>query len=259
MKKLLTIIVLGLLWSGNAYAEKKYSKGDILFKNDDRIHIVYGGLKSIDVIAIAREHCGKDKNTYLIGEGVYIGKGPLLKMYKKKGFKFTAWDPAIYEFICSKKVYSSNPPNSTFRPGKKLGNKWSPISLPSTRNVQVRNNSNSTKTSQTRSAGISFTIKDKKEQCAAIGFKPATDKFADCVLRLVELDLKKQISNPTIVTKNPGNQAIVNELKRSNNMKQSQFLMNLSNQLLNPSSPASSTSSSSCTVRGGTIKRVNCW
>ena len=112
---------------------------------------------------------------------------------------------------------------------------------------------------QTRSAGISFTIKDKKEQCAAIGFKPATDKFADCVLRLVELDLKKQISNPTIVTKNPGNQAIVNELKRSNNMKQSQFLMNLSNQLLNPSSPASSTSSSSCTVRGGTIKRVNCW
>ena len=45
--------------------------------------------------------------------------------------------------------------------------------------------------SNTQSAGISFTIKDKKEQCAAIGFKPATDKFADCVLRLVELDLKK--------------------------------------------------------------------
>ena len=109
------------------------------------------------------------------------------------------------------------------------------------------------------SVGISFTIKDKKEQCAAIGFKPATDKFADCVLRLVELDLKKQINNPTIVAQDSGNQEIVNELKRSNNMQQSQFLMNLSNQLLNPSSPASSMSSSSCTVRGGTIKTINCW
>ena len=110
-----------------------------------------------------------------------------------------------------------------------------------------------------QSAGMSFTIKDKKEQCAAIGFKPATDKFADCVLRLVELDLQKQISNPTIVAQDSGNQAIVDELKRSNNMQQSQFLMNLSNQLLNPSSPASSMSSSSCTVRGGTIKTINCW
>ena len=109
------------------------------------------------------------------------------------------------------------------------------------------------------SVGISFTIKDKKEQCTAIGFKPATDKFADCVLRLVELDLQKQISNPMIVAQDSGNQAIVDELKRSNNMQQSQFLMNLSNQLLNPSSPASSMSSSSCTVRGGTIKTINCW
>jgi len=121
-------------------------------------------------------------------------------------------------------------------------------------------NRNLVKTSSSsQSGGISFTIKDKKEQCKAIGFQPASEKFADCVLRLVELDLKKQISNPTIVAQDSGNQAIVDELKRNNNMQQSQFLMNLSQQLLNPSSPASTWSTSSCTVRGGTIKTINCW
>ena len=34
---------------------------------------------------------------------------------------------------------------------------------------------------------IEFDISDKKTQCEAIGFKPETEKFADCVLRLVEL------------------------------------------------------------------------
>ena len=42
------------------------------------------------------------------------------------------------------------------------------------------------------SGDITFTINDKKEQCEAIGFTPQTDKFADCVLRLVELDVKSQ-------------------------------------------------------------------
>ena len=47
----------------------------------------------------------------------------------------------------------------------------------------------------TNNQSINFTIKDKKEQCAAIGFKPNTEKFADCVLRLVELDVKRQTTN----------------------------------------------------------------
>jgi hypothetical protein len=37
---------------------------------------------------------------------------------------------------------------------------------------------------------IEFDISDKKTQCEAIGFKPETEKFADCVLRLVELGCK---------------------------------------------------------------------
>ena len=43
---------------------------------------------------------------------------------------------------------------------------------------------------------IEFDINDKKQQCEIIGFKPETEKFADCVLRLVELDVKKKNSKP---------------------------------------------------------------
>ena len=393
MKKLLGIVVLGLLLSGNAYAEK-YPSGYVLYKDTEKIHIVRTGLpaamQKVDQIAI--NHCGKDNYTYHIGQGIYIGKGKLLKKYIKKGYKFPKiLYPTIAEYICSDKIYSVNPPNS-FRPGKKLTSKWEPIqvssqttkivSSSSTQKVEKKISSayqdyidkhfsnrrldpiegvwrinlqgdtsiniiyksgnsyrrqaleekqlrcrnigkisksgntyfetgnsikknckiettvtmqyfNVTKSTADMQAtaygtkmnldmdrvwpedfsshnakfggstgddsGLSFTIADKKNQCKAIGFKPATEKFADCVLKLVELDLKTQISNPTMVVQDTGTQQLANELKRNNNMQQSQFLMNLSNQLLNPSSPASSMSSSSCTVRGGTIKTINCW
>jgi hypothetical protein len=79
------------------------------------------------------------------------------------------------------------------------------------------------------------------------------------VLRLVELDIKKQVNSPAVTSMSSGNQQLATELKRQNNMRQSQFLMDLSQQLLNPSSPASTMSTSSCTIRGGTIKTINCW
>jgi hypothetical protein len=45
---------------------------------------------------------------------------------------------------------------------------------------------------------VEFNIAQKKEQCEAIGFKPETEKFADCVLRLVELDVKQQTQNQIV-------------------------------------------------------------
>ena len=41
-----------------------------------------------------------------------------------------------------------------------------------------------------------------REQCEVIGFKPETEKFADCVLRLVELDVKRQNQNQIVVAQN---------------------------------------------------------
>ena len=106
----------------------------------------------------------------------------------------------------------------------------------------------------TGSTDISFQIKNKKEQCAAIGFKPQTEKFADCVLRLVELDVKQQYSNQITVAQNSGNDALAKQLERQSNLQQSQFLMNLSQQLLTPSSPASTMTT--CRWSG---QFLNCW
>ena len=61
-------------------------------------------------------------------------------------------------------------------------------------------------------------------------------------------------------TQNNSNQQIAKELEKQNNLRQSQFLMNLSKQLLTPNAPASLPSTSNCTVRGtGVNKSITCY
>ena len=234
MKKLLGIVVLGLLLSGNAYADGSNLKKTLLNSN---LVLKYSGDGSMHTIKFKKNGTATWTSGEIFTKNIWqVLDDKTFSIYDPKAVKGKSLPQINIDFndmIASFVWDGINYNYEIISPKKLIGG--------------------------TQSAGISFTIKDKKEQCAAIGFKPATDKFADCVLRLVELDLKKQINNPTIVAQDSGNQAIVDELKRSNNMQQSQFLMNLSNQLLNPSSPASSMSSSSCTVRGGTIKTINCW
>ena len=100
------------------------------------------------------------------------------------------------------------------------------IRLSKDKNKQASNNQ------QTQS--IEFNIKQKKEQCTAIGFKPETEKFADCVLRLVELDVKQQTQNQIAVAQNNGNDALAKQLKRQSDLQSSQALINLGQQLMNP-------------------------
>ena len=107
---------------------------------------------------------------------------------------------------------------------------------------------------------ITFTINDKKEQCEAIGFTPQTEKFADCVLRLVELDVKSQQQKQIELAISQGNQQVANELKAQRNQQSGEYLMNLSQQLLTPTAPASLPTTRNCSVRGtGVYKRVTCW
>jgi len=88
--------------------------------------------------------------------------------------------------------------------------------------------------SQPSEIDITFNIKQKKEQCEVIGFKPETEKFADCVLRLVELDVKQQTQNQIATAQNNGNDALAKQLKRQNNLQSSQALIDLGQQLMNP-------------------------
>jgi hypothetical protein len=113
------------------------------------------------------------------------------------------------------------------------------------------------------SGDITFTIKDKKEQCTAIGFELATEKFADCVLRLVELDVKQQTQNQIVSAQNSGNDALVKQLERQNNLQSSQALINLGQQLMNPKQYNSNIympQTRRCTVSGfGATSVVRCY
>ena len=105
------------------------------------------------------------------------------------------------------------------------------------------------------SGDITFTINDKKEQCEAIGFAPQTEKFADCVLRLVELDVKSQQANQIALAESQGNQQIADELKKQRNQQSGQYLIDLGQKLLNP--PTRRTTR--CTVTGvGSFRTVRC-
>jgi hypothetical protein len=114
-----------------------------------------------------------------------------------------------------------------------------------------------------RQDAIMFTINDKREQCEAIGFKPETEKFADCVLRLVELDVKQQTQNQIVSAQNSGNDALVKQLERQNNLQSSQALINLGQQLMNPKQYNSNIympQTTRCTVSGfGVTSVVRCY
>jgi len=110
------------------------------------------------------------------------------------------------------------------------------------------------------SGDLTFTIKDKKEQCTAIGFAPATEKFADCVLRLVELDVKSQQTTQITLAQSQGNLQVAEQLKKQNNSRSSDAFIDLGLKLLSPQSTVSAPSTSTCRVIGsGAYKTVNCW
>ena len=126
------------------------------------------------------------------------------------------------------------------------------------------NNETPTSSSQltTSTPDINFTIDDKKEQCKAIGFEPATEKFADCVLRLVELDVKKQQSNKIAQAQQSGNDALVKQLQRQQYDRGTDALLNLGQQLLNPGTTNSNIympQTQRCTIQGfGTFAKMVC-
>ena len=120
------------------------------------------------------------------------------------------------------------------------------------------NKSNNEKKAQS----IDFNIKQKKEQCEAIGFKPETEKFADCVLRLVELDVKKQTQNQIATAQNNGNDDLAKQLQRQNNLQSSQALIDLGQQLMKPKQYNSNIympQTQRCTIHGfGSFAKMVC-
>ena len=254
MRKLLAIIVLGLMWSEVSFALSQQSAIN-QFLSDRKLKPIEGIWADSDgVIEVYHESEGEIKAHRIRGgkaksgafQGAFYGSDG-----NYSGYSYIS-NP-LGKLKCALTITLRNSKNGQWVCGaydSTLTKIW-PNDLRA-HNAKFGGNTGG-------DSGISFTIADKKNQCEAIGFKPQTEKFADCVLKLVELDLKTQIKNPTIVSQSTGNQQIANELRRSNNLRSSQFLMDLSRDLLTPSAPAAMSNTKSCTVRGGTIKSITCW
>ena len=242
MKKLLGIVVLGLLLSGNAYAEVikynctganyDYVKWEIDFSTNTFSEEAAAGGKKWD--KSYSKIISYDQNS-LISEFKHKNK-----IYRNK---FNYATNQTFESITTGNIANFNCNFDRAKLNNFLKSKFG-------------NSSSSSNTD------ISFNIKQKKEQCEVIGFKPETEKFADCVLRLVELDVKKQQSNKIAQAQQSGNDALVKQLQRQQYDRGTDALLNLGQQLLKPKQYNSNIykpQTQRCTIQGfGTFANMIC-
>jgi hypothetical protein len=252
MKKLLSVIlVICSLLGGNAYADViKLSCAPKAFGNADPNWIYKTFEASIDNV----------NNIYKVNASGYHSKN-------KKTFTDN-YEFNIEKFDTKSLIYSSmTDANLKFK--LELENNYKDVQISPSLDgsggwyLHCKTEEQKQRAEAKESGDITFTIKDKKEQCTAIGFELATEKFADCVLRLVELDVKQQTQNQKTVAQNNGNDALVKQLERQNNLQSSQALINLGQQLMNPKQYNSNIympQTRRCTVSGfGATSVVRCY
>jgi hypothetical protein len=270
MKKILVIVIMSIFLHGCATAPPASVQSSLIKQGNIKIGMTYDNLLQI-----------------LGGSGAITVNFPLYLDENLKHKYLIAgphfWggyyhDTKFYEFK------NENPPEASFWTGvntdgyrlTKIWDEFLPLvdylieisETDKSKNslVQVKSNAlkyyantGKTITTTNTSKDINFTIDDKKKQCEAIGFATATEKFADCVLRLVELDVKTQQSNQIALAQSQGNLQVAEQLKKQRNDQSSQYFLDLGEKLLNPQSTVSAPSTSTCRVTGGVYKTVSCW
>jgi len=186
MKKLLGIIVLGLLLSGNAYAEKIVDMTNSVWKDTKGWYFgpIVGGIKYKynffeggncsysywDLIYRTDDDCDWEQN----GNKVKIRYGNKMNMCKEGiiSSRTIAW----HKINCTS--------NNVYSDGKKKISKAIFIE----KYLDDSNNKDSVQIIKTSS------LMDKKNTCKEIGFSPKTDPFANCVLRLMEIEEARSIN-----------------------------------------------------------------
>jgi len=247
MKTFYYFFFFSLIFSNSLFAVP-YSK--ILLQDERQIHISLKDSFSWwgDAKQIASDHCANHNKYALLVKRPGFLKSKLDKYYKKKGLLMKRHQVA--EYICSKKNLVVAP-SYAFSAGEKIDPMYSNFG------EDILNNNIS---SQNQSTDITFSFDDKKKQCEAIGFKPMTEKFADCVLKLVELDVQTQNNNNIAAANNAGNKLLANELKNKRQSENSRYLIELGQQLMKPQSNNNFSRTTSCTVSSfGNQSKINCF
>ena len=169
MKKILGVIVLGLLLSGNAYANAVLTQQDI--EKDERY---------------MNEWYGNFTNKYS------KKKCALAQVYDDR---ITIWGAACRKTqekadkvaikVCEKKSKKSR--CVVTKNASRVVN-----SVP--KKIYITSNTNS---SNSVGTDIEFTtsIGKHKNTCKELGFTPGTEKFGDCALKLIELEVAQQGNN----------------------------------------------------------------
>ena len=254
MKKLLGIIVLGLLLSGNAYAEIQEweSKVSIGSSKEEMCSATFQ-------IGGDSDYCHKAYQKHYI----YL---PKYKTEIITDLKPINGEVAYFVFEnvnirrkC-KYIYISKKCKHGDGTLKKIAYSEEEAYAYANSDLYDKYIEKAKRAKAEESGDLTFTIKDKKEQCTAIGYAPATEKFADCVLRLVELDVKSQQAAQIALAQSQGNQQLAEQLKKQNNSRSSDAFINLGLKLLSPQSTVSAPTTTNCRVIGsGAYKTVNCW
>tara|TARA_B100000989_G_scaffold298005_1_gene285684 strand:+ start:1190 stop:2245 length:1056 start_codon:yes stop_codon:yes gene_type:complete len=209
---------------------KTFRKLDTIYKDNDKIYVVldYWGTKAI---GIANNHCSSmGKRTFWTDEY----RSRYKKHFKDKGYKIKG---SVAEFLCSK-TKLNRATNNSLTPGFKV--------------TEVSDEQPNNQTaSSSQQVDINFNISEKRQQCEAIGFTPNSEKFADCVLRLVELDMKNQQSNNMMTS----------QKKSQSDQFMSNALLNLGQQLMQPNSRVNNSRTRNCSVRKsfGNTSTVTCY
>ena len=171
MKKLLGILVLGLLLSGNAYADEPR----IWLKNENTIHIAHKTHFTdwhTDVERVAIAHCSSH-DKYMFWVQTTRGGAPINKHYKSK-IKSSYKGSWVTEIFCSKERLSYAP-NDSFVPGAKIFKTNYVAEKPK---------------KQLSTLSTSDKITQAKQICKDLGFKTNTEKFADCALKMMSMQFE---------------------------------------------------------------------
>ena len=247
MKKLLLTILFTLVLSGGASAKEQQFDCKLKHRSDMYDYLIYSISNDKDYITIKYKWSDSFYNKNI---GSTIKANTPIEGVLKKRIISNNGSSMLIQFEHHNVRFDYGIDGRVFNKKKIIMNCFK-------REMNFNNNTNLVEKND-----IMFTIKDKREQCEAIGFKPETEKFADCVLRLVELDVKQQSQNQIAVAQNNGNDALVKQLKRQNEIQSSQALINLGQQLMNPKRYNSNIympQTQRCTIQGfGTFAKMVC-
>jgi hypothetical protein len=234
MKKLLGIVVLGLLWCNISLADHYR----ILYKDSEKIHIQspehFGrSLSWKPHWPIATKHC-KSYGKYWFQLTTKPFGAKIYKHYKSELKKMKGY---IGEYLCSKEPMSK---------GQSITGKYRSIlatNYVASSSSQSTASSSSSSSSQSSSMSTDDKITQSKQICRDLGFKTNTEKFADCALKMMSIQF--EATNKVAASSGGTKQEII--IKHKNDYDIFDAMIDMSNAMLSNNKKSSSSSSNNNT------------